>query len=323
MKTDDVRKERPKKRRSPFFDKNKVGSTKEKRGKEGGFRLKMHPLFFLVGVFYACTGNFFLFLVSTLVALQHELAHAIVASKLGYRLNAVVLMPFGAVIDGEIDGISFKDEISVAIAGPLCNLCTCALFVAIWWLAPTLYAFTDTACYASLAIALVNLLPAYPLDGGRILRCALARLFAKNQPQEGKAEKKASLICRIFTLVFSFLMLAVFLLQCIKGAPNFTLLAFGVFLCVGAFGNRDKTGIYERVDFSYKKNFAKGVEIKRIALLDSCPVKDTLRFLTRGGYLIVEIYDERENHLRDLSQNELSALFLRAKSPYTPLKELI
>lgn len=283
----------------------------------------MHPLFFLVGIFYACTGNLFLFLVSTLVALQHELAHAIVASKLGYRLHAVVLMPFGAVIDGDIRGISFKDEISVAIAGPLCNLFTAAFFVALWWLMPTAYAFTDTACYASLAIALVNLLPAYPLDGGRILKCVLARLFSKNQAQEGKAEKQASWICRICTLCFSACAIILFVVQCTKGTPNFTLLAFGVFLCVGGFGNRDKNGIYERMDFSCKKNFEKGVEIKRVALSDQCPVKDTLRFLARGQYLIVEIYDEKENHLRDIPQNELSALFLQAKSPYTPLKELI
>lgn len=283
----------------------------------------MHPLFFLVGVFYACTGNLFLFLISTLVALQHELAHAIVASKLGYRLNAVVLMPFGAVIDGDIHGISFKDEISVALAGPICNLLVSAFFVALWWLTPTVYAFTDTACYASLAIALVNLLPAYPLDGGRILKCALARLFSKTQPQESKAERKASILCRGLTLFFALCLLVLFVIQCLQKSPNFTLLAFGIFLCVGGLGNKNKNGVYERMDFSCKQNFERGVEIKRVALSHNRPVKEVLRFLSKGGYLIVEIYDEKQTHIRDLSQNEFSELFLRAKSPYTPLKELI
>jgi stage IV sporulation protein FB len=129
-------------------------------------------LFFIVGIVYAFTGGLPLFLMSCLVALQHECAHAFSASKLGYRLNKIVLMPFGAVIDGDLSGLSNKDEISIALCGPLCNLITAGFFVALWWCFPITYAYTDVACYVSLTIALVNLLPAYPLDGGRILLMA-------------------------------------------------------------------------------------------------------------------------------------------------------
>ena len=139
--------------------------------------LKVHPLFLLLGVYYCFIGELPLFLLSALVALQHECAHAFAAAKLGYRLDRVVLMPYGAVIDGDLSGISFKDEIFVAVWGPLCNLVTAAGFAALWWIYPTAYAFTDTACYVSLAVALVNLIPAYPLDGGRVLRAALAMHF--------------------------------------------------------------------------------------------------------------------------------------------------
>lgn len=84
--------------------------------------LKVHPLFLLLGVYYCFIGELPLFLLSALVALQHECAHAFAAAKLGYRLDRVVLMPYGAVIDGDLSGISFKDEIFVAVWGPLCNL---------------------------------------------------------------------------------------------------------------------------------------------------------------------------------------------------------
>ena len=73
--------------------------------------IRLHPLFLLLGVWYAVKGDLFLFLMSTLVALQHECAHAFAAAKLGYKLNAVVLMPFGAVIDGALRGISLKDAL--------------------------------------------------------------------------------------------------------------------------------------------------------------------------------------------------------------------
>ena len=65
-----------------------------------------------------------------------------------------------------------------------------------------MYAFTDTACLSSLSIALVNLLPAYPLDGGRILKCALARAFLKKYPSEDYAVKKAEKISKNY---FAFL----------------------------------------------------------------------------------------------------------------------
>ena len=283
---------------------------------------KLHPLFLVVGIWYSFTGELFLFLLSALVAIQHECAHAFASAALGYKLNKIVLMPYGAVIDGDLKGISFKDELFVAACGPLCNLLTACAFVALWWLKPTTYAFTDTACYSSLSVGLVNLLPAYPLDGGRILKCALARAFLKTQTEEGKAEKKAERICRAVTLLFSFLFLLCFALLCTRRSFNFSLLAFGIFLLVGAFGNRDKRAVYDKLDFSRRDALQRGTEIRRVAVLHSCTLKHALRFLSRGSYLVLEVYDENERRLFKLSQNQLSQLFLLAPSPYETLGAL-
>ena len=282
-------------------------------------KLQLRPLFWLVGVWYCFTGELFLFLMSCLVALQHECAHAFGASKLGYKLNRIVLMPFGAVIDGDLRSISLKDELYVALCGPVCNLITAGFFVALWWLAPTMYAFTDVACYSSLTIALVNLLPAYPLDGGRILRCILARIFKKSILSEQKAEGRAMQICRVVTLLFSAAFLTLFILQCTRGNANLSALIFALFLGVSGFGNVNKNAVYERIDFSVGNALKRGAEIRRVAVLSSCPIKDVLRFISKESYLVVEVYDERENHLFNLSQNQLSDLFARAKTPYDPL----
>ena len=283
-------------------------------------KLQLHPLFWLVGVWYCFTGELFLFLMSCLVALQHECAHAFGASRLGYKLNRIVLMPFGAIIDGDLRGISFKDEIFVALCGPLCNLLTCALFVAVWWCLPDAYAYTDTACYSSLAIALVNLVPAYPLDGGRVLNSLLVRAFMKGGDST-RAEKKSRAVCRVITLLFSVVFLGLFIGGCVNGTPNFTLLAFGVFLLVGAFGNREENAVYVQMDFSNRDALARGVEIKRVAVMETRPVKDVFRYLSRGSYLVLEVYSKDERLLYTLSQNELSKLFLSSKSPYASLGE--
>ncbi len=295
------------------------------QNKRGGRRarplLRLHPLFCVMGIWYAISGELFLFLLSTLVALQHECAHAFAAAKLGYRLNAVVLMPFGAVIDGDLSHLSLKDEITVALYGPLCNLATALFFAALWWFAPTTYAFTDVACFASLSIALVNFLPAYPLDGGRILRCLLARAFAKSALAEGKAERRAEKLCRALTLLFALFFLVAFALQCKKGTPNFTMLAFACFLTVGGVGNRRRNAVYEKINLSCPRSLRKGVEIRRVAIDVDCPIKDAFRFLSKDSYLVLEVY-EGEAHLFNLSQNELSALFVACKTPYEPLRSL-
>ena len=284
--------------------------------------LKLHPLFLAVGVWYAFTGELFLFLMSTLIALQHECAHAFAAAKLGYKLNKIVLMPFGAVIDGDLKNISFRDEIFVALCGPLCNLLTAVFFVALWWFQPTLYAFTDTAFYSSLSIALINLLPAYPLDGGRVLKCALTRVFFKKSHQEVNAEQKAERICRAITFAFGSLFLLLFLLFCLQKRFHFSMLAFGIFLFVGAFGNRDKQAIYQKMDFTSRHVLEKGTEIRHIAVLEDCTVKQALRFLTKDEYLVFEVYDKNERHLFDLPQNQFSALFIKNGSPYQKLGDL-
>ncbi len=263
-------------------------------------RLKIHPLFLLLGVYYCFIGELPIFLLSALVALQHECAHAFAAAKLGYKLDRVVLMPYGAVIDGDLSGISFKDEFFVAVWGPLCNLFTAAGFAALWWFWPDTYAFTDTACFISLAIGLINFIPAYPLDGGRVLKCAL-RAWMK--------EKSAERICRVGL--------------CVRKSPNFTLLAFALFLVAGAFGNpKNADAAYRKINFSSKAAFRRGVEIRRVAVEETCSLKRAVGFIEQDKYLILDVYDERENYLGEIGQNELAEIFSRAEI-YDPIGDFL
>ena len=303
----DKEKHRERKSRSLFFNRKNV--------------VRLHPLFVAVGLFYALKGELFLFLLSALVAIEHECAHAFAAAKLGYKLNKIVLMPFGAVIDGDMRA-NFKDEIVVALWGPLSNLFTAAFFAAVWWFEPTVYAFTDTAYFSSLSIALVNLLPAYPLDGGRILRAALARSFSKRYAETAKAEKKAAKICALLSLVIATLALTIFIISIFRKTPNLSLLPFASFLFVGVIGNKNSPATYEKMDFSCGDAIKKGVELRRVAVSEHCPIKNALRYISPGSYLVLEVYDDNEQKRFELPQNELSEYFQRAPSPYTTLGEL-
>lgn len=265
----------------------------------GGVKLRIHPLTIPFALYFSVTGRFWVFLVYTVSAIIHELGHAFASSKAGYRLGKITLMPFGAVISG--DQVDFKptDEIKIAIAGPITNLAVGLFFVSVWWFFPETYAFTDLAVEACFSLALINFIPAYPLDGGRIV-CAGLSCFMKR--------KKAILVCRIISVVFSLIFLALFILTCFN-TINFTLLFFGLFILVGAF-SRDKENVYVRLGVgSVYKNLKHGVVVKRKAVSVDTTIKQLLQIIDYTSLNEIDVYDQ-EKKVHTFSQKELTALLL-------------
>ena len=259
--------------------------------------------------------------MSCLVAVQHELAHAFASAKLGYTMRKIVLMPFGAVLEGDLSGITLKDEIIVALYGPLCNLFTAFFFGALWWFHPTMYAYTDTAYYTSLSVALVNLLPCYPLDGGRVLRATLTSTIYKRKGDYPKAERTAYTLCKALSITLGALLCAIGVLLFFTGRGNVSACVFGAFLIVGAVQNT-KNVSYAKIRFSNEDALKRGVETRRIAMLHTCKLKDVFRFIRHGSFLILDVYSADETLQFTVTQNELDELFLRAPSPYATLGEL-
>lgn len=271
-----------------------------------GVKLRIHPLFLLAGLLSVFTGDLMLFLAATVAAVLHECAHAFVARRYGFALDKLVLMPYGAVIAGDISGIGKKQELAVLAAGPLANACTALFFAALWWLWPETYAYTDTAAYVSAALFLVNLLPAYPLDGGRVLHLALAPL----------GERRARLLCRVVTLVIAAGIAAYFVWTCFS-RPVFSALLFAGLLAAGVFGG----GRYGRIAFSREKSLARGLEERRVVIAGDRTVQDAFRYLREEKYLVLVLYQDGE-FMGELSEEE----YLRAVEAgkwKTPLAEIL
>jgi Zn-dependent protease len=117
--------------------------------------------------------------------LLHELAHALTAKQFGVKTRDITLYPFGGIA-AILKQPTPKAEVAIAIAGPLTNLLIAALLF--WWINfPPLnddthrtFSFSEKLIISNLAIALFNLLPALPMDGGRVLRATLALFRVKN-----------------------------------------------------------------------------------------------------------------------------------------------
>ncbi len=208
---------------------------------------------------------------------------------MGFALDKIVLMPYGAVISGDLSGISPLQEIWVCLAGPLANALTALTFTALWWLFPETYPYTEAAAQVSLSLFLVNLLPAYPLDGGRILRVLLRPL----------GERRATAVCRAVSLLVSAAVLGYFVYTCCVRRPAPSALLFAALLACGSFGG----GSYARLVFA-PKDFSRGIEERRIALSAEKTAGEAARYLREDKYLVLVLFEKGE-FLGELTEEEL------------------
>jgi len=109
----------------------------------------------------------------------HEFSHSIVARHFGMRIRGITLFIFGGVAEMEQEPPSPKSEFLMAIAGPISSFMLAYLFWAIavhasnsGWPVP-IGGVAETMALINLVVAVFNLVPAFPLDGGRVLRAAL------------------------------------------------------------------------------------------------------------------------------------------------------
>ncbi len=166
-------------------------------GRVGGIPIRLHWSFFLLVVLVlaspggttasvALADAIWLVVLFASVTL-HELAHSLLARRLGLTVRDIVLLPIGGVSQIEAMDTASSVETKVAAAGPLASILIGVLLLAaalalgakIW--PPSLYggSWLTRIGWLNLLLAAFNLLPAIPMDGGRVLRSLIARGHSK------------------------------------------------------------------------------------------------------------------------------------------------
>lgn len=130
----------------------------------------------------------------------HEMAHSLVAMRFGTKIHSITLFFFGGLAMMEDIPRSPDKEWRIAIAGPLMSLALGVLFLFVYMGLKALDSAYRPVAILMLtiglfngALAVFNLLPAFPMDGGRILRALLAKRMSFL-----KATKRAALIGKLF-----------------------------------------------------------------------------------------------------------------------------
>ena len=212
-------------------------------GRLFGIRLRMHWTFLLlllwIGFIYgdiggleaAIRGILFVLAVFACVVL-HEYGHALTARRYGIATRDITLLPIGGVARLERMPSDPKQELLVAIAGPAVNVVIAAVLAAALWATGNFprtvlpgdileSSFFANLMRVNLFIVAFNLLPAFPMDGGRVLRALLARRI-----DYVRATDIAAQIGQLMAILFAVAGLFVF--------GNIWLLFIAIFVYMGA-----------------------------------------------------------------------------------------
>lgn len=174
-------------------------------GRIAGIAIKVHVTFFLIlilgavqwgqpyGAIGAVYGVVLMILLFVCVTL-HELGHSLVAQRFGVAVREIVLLPLGGVALLERNATKPWQEFLIAAAGPLVNVVIAILLFGITGAAAAMGNFDGSALQlnsppsisamlvwllqANIMLVLFNLIPAFPLDGGRMLRATLAMFLS-------------------------------------------------------------------------------------------------------------------------------------------------
>jgi Zn-dependent protease len=171
--------------------------------------------------------------------LAHELSHALVARRFGLRVEGITLFIFGGATSIDSDSRTPRDEALIALAGPAASLGIGAAFMVAGAVIgqPQLAALVGWLGFINVLLGLFNLIPGFPMDGGRVLRAVIWKLRGDRLV----ATRNAAMVGRFFA--YGLIGLGVFLALSIDIFSGLWLALIGWFLSNAAEATAAQAGV--------------------------------------------------------------------------------
>lgn len=132
--------------------------------------MQIHPILIVFIIIALLTGTFIHLFIIFIIILWHELGHFLMAKYFNWQVDSVVLWVFGGVMKTDEHGTThLYEDILVTIAGPIQHLFIFLLLIGLQTFEFVSPALIQTIHFYNFVILLFNLLPIYPLDGGKLL----------------------------------------------------------------------------------------------------------------------------------------------------------
>lgn len=278
----------------------RLRDTEELRDPGTRMIVRIHPLFVLLMVLSAWTPYFNEMILLFGSVVLHELGHVAVAFLYGYRVKELEILPFGGVARLEHGSMGWqpRHETWIAIAGPLVNF---AILYAVIFLQKSGLLASDPASYLiriNLTLAFFNLLPALPLDGGRILRAAFSRTLGF---------QKATKVATSMAFLLSAILMVIGLLALWAGFVQAGMVTLGVFLFVSAWQLRKQLQ-YDTIRFldaKKRQRSKRTLPVRSIAATLDTPLLTVLNQFSPDAYHVVYVVGDSRQKVQVLLEEEL------------------
>lgn len=265
----------------------------------GGTEVRCGILFLIavpIGIMAGAVGE----LLTALLSLSlHEMSHAMAARGCGYQIAAIELEPFGFVarLRGPLQ--SNVSEIAVAAAGPTVSLVVATAAAALSGWFPNMKEGLAPFVQFNLLLAAINLLPALPLDGGRICRALLCGVLRA---------RTATLICAWAGIVCGAGMIALGALLIAGGQMNVTAPIMGIFLFLAAAKERRQAQGAQLVAMARRAGTLRRGEVlplRHVAIHSQTSAGEALASLSSGKYNLMLVVDDSLSALGQMDEGML------------------
>ncbi len=288
-----------------------------KAGVLWGTHIHISPWTLLLLVGCALFGLFEEVVVWLCALVAHEMGHLMLAAALGYSFPRLDLKPYGGVMQSNASlPLDALGQATVALAGPLANFMLLSVCLAASrWMnheAHMLRSMVDI----NLALALVNLLPALPLDGAHALQGYLTGTCG---------HRRAHAITMRLTYIWAGSCSVVFLLGMARGSVWPWPAVLAILFWQGARAERRELGwqgLRQVLKRRQLMNRRKLHEIRRFSVQQHCTVNEAIAVLGTSRYYHFDVIDASGRVLGSLSEGSLMEAFFAGMGNHT-LDELL
>lgn len=276
-------------------------------------KIKIHPTTWVVTGISVITAHFQELLMLFIVILVHEMGHACAAAYYKWRIKSITILPFGGMLETEEYGNrNLKEDFTVIVFGPLQHL---------WLFLVAYIAFSSgvidqnvftTFVYVNSTVCLFNLLPVWPLDGGKLLFLLLSlRVSFLNS-------HRLVLQCSIGVGII------LFLLSLIMGGFSLNIVIIFAFILFSiAMEWKQKHYVFMR--FLLERHYGKNkdfLKLKPITVDENEKLHDILQLFQRGcKHPVIVTKDGKERGALD--ENEILHAYFSDKLTSVRIGELL
>lgn len=237
-------------------------------------------------------------LIGVISIILHEFTHIFVGNKLGCKIYDLEIGLVGAKAElSDIEDLIDKEKLILYLSGPIMNFILALVFCALYAISG--FSIFNTGCEVNIGLFIFNLIPAYPLDGSRILEIMLSKY---------NSYTKSKKITILISYILSACLIILFFIMIFLHKVNINLLLIGILIIYSTILEKNLIMYIIMGDIIKKRKKIKKydyIENKTVSVFYKNELLDVMRLLDKNKFNTFYILDEELKLIKIMHEDEL------------------